>query len=298
MARHKYCKKPSSFGFEDMQNYYERFEVAKHLSPYVRSFYLADRPAQSVKIVSPPTGYPVIGHVWRGLGQVLVDGKAMHPVQLPVNIFCGQLEKVQAEVNWQGGMGHALVEMTATGLFELFGLPGARLVNKALPGQIICPDFDACMMAAFSTAHADTSYQSAFEDVLTRQIDKAGRTPVYISEAVRQIEANEGAIKLKDLLRELSVNEHAFNKEFKSIVGLSPKYFCRIVQFNSVARIVLSGDPISNAALAAEAGYYDQSHFTKAFHEFVSTSPAKFLSGDYANVSTFLRELNTQTHES
>lgn len=272
-----------------MQRYYERTPITGPLSRFARSFFLADKEVGDLTITGPATGYPLLGYIWRGLSSVVVDQQKLPVSSLPVNIFCGQLERVQADVTWSGTMGHAVIEFTATGLYELFGFPGNRLVNRALPAEVIDVEFDARMTMQFSDAPNQKSYLEAFDSALMQQIDKAQQVPTYIAEAVRLIEAKSGAVRLSELLRQLTIDEHTFNREFKEIVGLSPKYFCRVIQFNNVATIILSGETESIAEMAVEAGFYDQSHFTKAFQEFVLTSPKKFLDSDYAHVSAFLR---------
>lgn len=275
-----------------MDGYYQKTEVQGPLSHYVRSFHIADNDVSQLKIQSPPTGYPLLAHIWRGLEAIEVDGELLPPLPLPINLFAGQLQKVQATISWSNGMGHAVVEFTATGLYELFGIPGDHIVNAAFPVAALNPQFDARMTTELQRAPSDMSYFQAFGNVLTELIDSASVAPDYIAEAVRLIEAESGAIKLSDVINQISVGERMFNKKFKEIVGLPPKYFCRVVQFNNVGAIVLSGEDAPIGRLAADAGFYDQSHFTKAFHEFVLSSPSRFLHGDFSHVSTFLRHLS------
>lgn len=275
-----------------MDGYYEKIQIKGPLSNYVRSFHIADNDVPQLRVESPPTGYPLLAHIWRGLSGIEVNGQLLPPQPLPINLLAGQLQKVRATVHWSGGMGHAVVEFTATGLYELLHIQGDQIVNLALPVAALNPDLDLQMTSELEKAPMTGSHFQAFEKVLIDLIPDAGKAPDYIVKAVRLIETSAGAIKLGDVVRQISVGERMFNSKFTQIVGLSPKYFCRIVQFNNVGAIILSGEPGPIAQLASDAGFYDQSHFTKAFHEFVLTSPSHFLESDYAHVSTFLRHMS------
>ncbi len=57
-------------------------------------------------------------------------------------------------------------------------------------------------------------------------------------------------------------------------MGASPKQFCYIVRMNAI--IGSMGDK-SLVQTAYEAGYYDQSHFTKDFKLFTGQTPLEFL---------------------
>ncbi|WP_153039322.1 helix-turn-helix domain-containing protein, partial [Pseudovibrio axinellae] len=99
-------------------------------------------------------------------------------------------------------------------------------------------------------------------------------------------------IKLKHLIEELNIPERTFRSRFKKIVGVSPKYFSRITQFNYIVSIILSGEELPLSLLAAEAGFFDQAHFTKTVQEFVLSAPSGFLEGDVSKVSNFIRQMN------
>jgi AraC-like DNA-binding protein len=75
--------------------------------------------------------------------------------------------------------------------------------------------------------------------------------------------------------RDLNVSERHLRAVFAEAVGVSPKHFARIVR----VRAVLKGSG-ALASLAAEAGYYDQSHMTAEFRDVMGVSPGRFAAGD------------------
>ncbi|MEU0571800.1 helix-turn-helix domain-containing protein [Nonomuraea sp. NPDC005983] len=82
--------------------------------------------------------------------------------------------------------------------------------------------------------------------------------------------------RVTDVARELGVSERHLRNLFSAGVGVSPKRFARIHRVRGVlARVCREG----SASLAADTGYYDQSHMTAEFHEVMGVPPNAFRSG-------------------
>ncbi|SFU15314.1 AraC-type DNA-binding protein [Pseudovibrio denitrificans] len=269
-----------------METPYSRIPATGELARFFRSFHVADQHQGSIEIDSPPTGYPVLGHIFRGFGEAVVEDKRYPAQPMPFNILAGQIYRKRASVQWNGGIGHVAAEMTATGLWELFHIDGSSIINKAEPLSGIAPEIDAAMSKAFLRHGPDPN---AFEEVLAPFIPMARKVPDTIDKAVRQIEDSHGTIRVTDAFSDADASMPFLNKLFRKIVGLPPKYFARIVQFNHVAGLFITSDTSSIAELAIEAGYYDQAHFSRVVKEFVLKSPASFLNSDFSRISTFVR---------
>ena len=67
-----------------------------------------------------------------------------------------------------------------------------------------------------------------------------------------------------------------FIQLFRNEVGLSPKLFSRIQRFQQLLQRVASGEQVDWAALAAAAGYYDQSHLIRDFRDFSGITPQRY----------------------
>ncbi|WP_165793375.1 helix-turn-helix domain-containing protein [Yoonia maritima] len=231
----------------------------------------------------------MLGLIWRGFAGAEVEGQLLKFGSMPISHFSGQLFRKHALVRWRGGIGHAVAEFRATGFFELFGLSGKLLVNTTRAVNDVHPPFDRSFAARKTECVTPDDYIRTLQDALIRQIADACEAPPYLHKAINMIEAANGAIRLSDVILECGVQERSFHLNFKSVVGLNPKYFCRVLQFNHVAQLILSGAGSQLAELAADAGFYDQAHFTRAFKEFAKQSPQAFLESDEINLSTFIR---------
>lgn len=78
------------------------------------------------------------------------------------------------------------------------------------------------------------------------------------------------------------IDESGFSKKhfidlFKKSVGITPKYFQRILRFNCIIPKVQQHEEISWPQISAECGFYDQAHFIREFRQFSGYNPKSFL---------------------
>ncbi|KZK93612.1 Helix-turn-helix domain protein [Pseudovibrio sp. Ad46] len=271
---------------------YFKFPPPPDLTRYIRGFHIADQQVGELTIQSPPTGYPLLGHIWKGIGSVCVRDIVVPQLAPPVTHFSGQLYRTNASVHWNGYIGHILAEFTATGLYELFGILGDELINKTVRVSALAPEFARKLDAELAEVESTESYLRCFEIALKEQALRASYAPRFVSEAVSIIEEARGDVKLRELTKRIGTAERTFLSRFKKVVGVPPKYFCRVTQFNYFVSVVLSGEKLPLSQLATEAGFYDQAHFTRAVQEFVLSAPSHFLEGDVTQISSFIRQMN------
>ena len=83
---------------------------------------------------------------------------------------------------------------------------------------------------------------------------------------------------------QLSLSPRRFIELFSQETGLTPKLFCRVVRFQSAIQSVRRG-PVNWSAVAADCGYFDQSHFNHDFRAFTGLSPGQYaqLRGPHLN---------------
>jgi AraC-like DNA-binding protein len=114
---------------------------------------------------------------------------------------------------------------------------------------------------------------TAREAALDRRV---GRTPQWLGTAEEYIRARIGEpVGLSELASAVGVNAAHLARVFRSRYGLSVGAFGRRVRLDwAAAEIARNDRPI--AEIAAEAGFADQSHFTRIFRQHVGTTPARF----------------------
>jgi AraC-like DNA-binding protein len=113
------------------------------------------------------------------------------------------------------------------------------------------------------------------------------RTPV--DQAVDLVFAHNGMVTSTELCDVAGVGERQLENLFKRFIGLSPKFFCRVIRFNYIFELVDKNEQ-SWTSLAYEAAYYDQSHFIRNFKDFTGESPSSYLFDEKNLANFFLKK--------
>jgi AraC-like DNA-binding protein len=106
--------------------------------------------------------------------------------------------------------------------------------------------------------------------------DRSPRPDPRVASAVRIIRERHGAVALDALADSLALAPRTLQRLFAEQVGITPKHLARIVRFQRVFA-AWRHDPGSLARVAAECGYFDQSHLVRDFRDLAGMPPATFL---------------------
>lgn len=86
----------------------------------------------------------------------------------------------------------------------------------------------------------------------------------------------EGGLKNIDYLATTAcLSNRQFERVFKDRIGLSPKFFSRLVRFANAWVLKESSPTLSWIKIAHQCGYYDQMHLIRDFKEFAGTNPSE-----------------------
>jgi len=97
-----------------------------------------------------------------------------------------------------------------------------------------------------------------------------------LQSVINDIHLANGQISIYELSKRNSTTVKQLERNFKKLVGLSPKAYSNIIRFQKALRIIQSSDkdrPLSDIAFAC--GYYDHSHLTNEVKRYTGRSPSQ-----------------------
>ena len=94
-----------------------------------------------------------------------------------------------------------------------------------------------------------------------------------IQYATSHILATKGKTSLKGLQHQLNFTERTFERRFEQYVGISPRLFSNIAQFQAAIRMPDSGRFSKLSDIAYANGYADQSYSIRWFKKFTGLTP-------------------------
>lgn len=104
--------------------------------------------------------------------------------------------------------------------------------------------------------------------------------PAGVDEVIAMIENGHGTVAVEEAAAAFGKSRRQLERVFLETVGISPKLFSAIVRFRHAATLVQRSTSL--AAVAFEAGYFDQSHMSHEFRRLAGVSPAMLARGNVA----------------
>jgi AraC-like DNA-binding protein len=124
----------------------------------------------------------------------------------------------------------------------------------------------------------------ALQRFLIRRLRNASMNSV-VAKALHEIENDQAGATVGDIAARCHVSPRHLNRLMRIWVGYGAKRFARIVRFQATLEQIERSPTQSGAALASEAGYFDQAHLTLDLARFAGATPRDLASHCVADFS-------------
>jgi AraC-like DNA-binding protein len=98
-----------------------------------------------------------------------------------------------------------------------------------------------------------------------------------IQKAIAIIIENKGQSSISEVRDQVFVTERTFERQFTTQVGLSPKQFAKIIQFQSSMQQLSADNYDQLLDVGLDSGFADQSHFIRSFKKYTGKTPSDFI---------------------
>jgi AraC-like DNA-binding protein len=197
------------------------------------------------------------------ISKQLASAVVVGPQTTPVYFTMGQYHLV-IKVGFQPG-----------GLYRLLGIPMQELLQTEA--------FDANDLLGTEVESINDQLRNActyremadhVETFLLRKLAKLKKR-LPIDMVLPLLLKEGGLLPVETLAKMTCLSNRQFERVFKSRIGLSPKYFSRLVRF-ARAWVQKEADPATTwIDIAHSCGYYDQMHLVRDFKEFTQVKPSE-----------------------
>ena len=260
---------------------YQRRPPASQLATIINCYWLIDSEGDTSidrqKIV--PDGFPeLIIHYKDAYRIKLGDDWQLQEKRL----FAGQIKNHFYLENTEAS-GMIGIKLSPTAITHLFDLDMSQFTGKvvSMPEGIdnLLSDLDLTIVPDFEAIF------NQLDDTFTDFIDSQDFEEKPVDKAIQLIFQNHGNLSLKELAEACYCSERQLERQFKHYIGLSPKFYSRIIRLGYIFELMQQGDP-SWSDLVYDSGFYDQSHFIKNFQEFTGEDPSSY-GFDEENMANF-----------
>jgi AraC-like DNA-binding protein len=252
---------------------FKRFEPSEKLKTYIKEYWIFENSDPGIhrqRII--PDGYCEIIFHYRTPYRINLHGEWESQTEM---LFAGQISRHFLLEN-TGASGMIGLKLKPATPYQLFGLNMDQFKDKVVDLKLILGSIDN-QMFQFSNPRTPLSERVKLAELWLLSVLKpdAGRKSKRVMDVVDIIFHQKGLIDIESLSKKVHVSKRHLEREFKEVVGLTPKFFCRIIRFNYIFEIMKAGDE-SWIDIALQSGHFDQSHFIKNFKEFTGEEPSQY----------------------
>ena len=264
--------------------YFQRINPSNSLDPYIECYWFIesdDMVPHQQKII--PDGFTEIIFHLADPFRINLSGSWEPQAK---SLVAGQISKYFFLEN-TGRSKVVGIKFKPTGLTDLFGLQMNSLVDKVLPLEILgLPGLEELGIQLQSEpSHEQIAglIEEALKSFPKRKNDER------MDQAIEQIFQTNGTVPMSELCKRLFINERQLQRLFQKYIGLSPKFYARIIRFNYIFRLLEEGRN-SWTEITYHSGYFDQSHFIRDFKAFTGEDPSKYFFDEKNMANFFLRK--------
>jgi AraC-like DNA-binding protein len=158
----------------------------------------------------------------------------------------------------------------------VLGAPMEELANQHVTLDAIWGARGVDLRHRLMSAGKPSEIFRVLEQELSARIYRPLLIHPMVAHALAARPATSSPARVTDLQRASGFSPRHFIALFRSAVGLNPKQYFRIQRFNTAARSIATSDVGGLGDVAAAAGYSDQAHLTREFHELAGVTPGKY----------------------
>lgn len=162
-------------------------------------------------------------------------------------------------------------------LCTLFGLIAHELTDMPIDLNLLVPGKTVELQERLLNAVSTENRLALLDQYISGLIANAKSGSPIIRYAINQITCSPSSSVLALVQNELCLTERTFQRMFEKNVGISPRLYRRICQFNSAFQQLNSRSYDKLSDIAFQNGYADQSHYIRSFKEFTGLTPKDYL---------------------
>ncbi|MEV0236203.1 AraC family transcriptional regulator [Nonomuraea sp. NPDC050786] len=163
------------------------------------------------------------------------------------------------------------VVLTPFGARRLYGVPMRHLTNLVLPLDDLLGPWAGTALDRLASTPSWRERLALVDSLLCARISAAPSVRPEVPWAWARLLESGGRLSVASLAESLGWSRRHLVARFHDEVGLPPKAAARVIRFGRALRLLESGRDI--ASVAAECGFYDQSHMNREFRVLGDTTP-------------------------
>jgi AraC-like DNA-binding protein len=172
---------------------------------------------------------------------------------------------------------HLEVLLAPLGAYRLLGVPMDELSGRLVDLAEVLGAAGRRLGEQLREAPTWRQRFTLLDRFLLRRLEAGPRPAPEVGRAWERLLATGGAVPIAQLAGEVGWSHKHLIAKFRQQVGLRPKTAARLVRFERVLDRLDERQRLDWGLVAREAGYADQAHLIRDFHQFTGTTPTAYV---------------------
>lgn len=257
---------------------FETFVPKTEIGKYIESLmYFKDfMPDHSMERVIP-TGHIFIIFELDGFKRNTFDNETLEPNNEFTKVWVSGVHKNYITISAHQKSEMFVIQFKPSGAYPFFQSPLNEISNCIFQAtEIFGKEILKLRRDLLSSKDINQKFKFA-QDWLERQYDHKKQPPEAFLNVLRKVEVEKSIANFDNLFSDYPFTRKHLIDQFKKYVGLTPKYYQRIVKFNEILLKIQKKESLTWAQLTYDYGFSDQPHFIKTFKHFSGFSPKEFI---------------------
>jgi AraC-like DNA-binding protein len=258
---------------------YQKMPIHPRLAPYVKSIELdllhSDIQQAALPYRVLPDFSVVMGFQYRGSLYLLEKGNKQQLSHCGISGLQTQHKLFQAE---NLATKTILVKFYPWAINALFKEAAYHFTNQALGlADVVKPGLISCLEEQLMATTKPYELSQLVQDFLiqllsTRDNESPSKCMIALSQ---QIIHSPALPTVNELAKQFGLSKRTLERQFKVILGMSPKTYLKLGQFQKTLQQLRTGSCWE--AIVDQLNYYDQAHFINSFKQFSGLTPSQFI---------------------
>lgn len=202
------------------------------------------------------------------------------------NLLAGQISSYFYLEN-TGPTGSFAIKLKPAALTQLFSLSMDQYLDKIVDLDIFPHQQLSTLKDILLPFQNEQHLKLVLDNHFIELSKNASENP--LKDTLDLIFNSNGMATVAEMTKVAGVGERQLERLFKKYIGLSPKYYARVIRFNYIFQLIKSKNS-SWAEIVYQSGYYDQSHFIRNFKAFTGEDPSSYFFEEKNMANFFLNK--------
>jgi AraC-like DNA-binding protein len=192
-------------------------------------------------------------------------------------------EAFAAGVHLRPALSHSTGTQTGMHIFlplltlrHLLGIPMSEMIDRVVPLDALLGASARSLGEALVAAPSRGARVALLDAALTHRLAGCGSVRSDQAYAIRLLRTRPD-LDLAAIASDIGWSRKHFAARVRDAIGVGPRSFRRLLRFQRATTLIGRTPSPDWAALALDAGYYDQSHLIREFREFAGLTPTQFI---------------------